>query len=140
MITENDPVPGFYLVRLVKGGPLMPVKIEWKMSERVMCDECAGTGQVDVNIAEGVECDGCHGQGLVPTDDDLLLARVGLETYSGFELWLRCAGNDIGLREYNRRMADLVDTHKHARDRPEARPREPVNLATMPPITPGETK
>ena len=140
MITENSPVPGFYLVRLVKDGPVMPVKIHWQTSPRVICDECAGTGLIDVNVAESVECDACHGKGLVPTDDDLLLARVGLETYSAYELWTRCADKPISLAVYNQRMGVIMHAIEHDPRRPEARPREPVNLATLPPITPGEIK
>ena len=141
MISENTPIPGFYTCRLVKNGPLMPVKIHWQTSPRVMCDECNGTGYLDFQNCEAIQCDACHGKGLVPTDDDLLLARVGLEDYSAHEIWLRCAKHPISLFAYNQRMAVIMHAIEHDPRRPEARPREAVNLATLPPITPsGETK
>jgi len=138
-IRQDDPKPGFYLARLGRGKPLMPVMIWGHLAARECCEFCSGRGAyvfAPDTDDPWRECQACNGRGTVPTEDESIKARFGLNDCDPFWIWTRCANKPIGLREYRRRIREVRDAVENDPDRPEARPDSPIELGELPPILP----
>lgn len=126
-IRENDPKPGFYRRRLVRGGPWVPARIWIEPAERVPCDECDGSGRHGF----GPICHACNGEGKVPIHDDLMYCEVNGEPRDPFDQWLWLAGHPITEVEYWQMRgldSELADAAPDAS--------APINLHTLPPAGP----
>lgn len=104
MIPIDQPRPGFYRRRLVKGGPFVAVRIF------VPCPLDPWTGE--------------------PLDRPRVLsATVAGEPADPWRTWTYCAAEPISAQEfrYLERLREIPGT-------PESRPRTPIDLGTMPPV------
>lgn len=104
----EEPQPGWYRTRLVRGGVYVGARI-WLDAER-----CPESGDL--------------------LSDEVLRAEVDGKPADPHDVWMRCADEPVSAEEY----AFLIADRRHARDwrpnDPEATPRAPVNLNSMPPI------
>lgn len=105
--------PGFYKVRLVKGGPWVPVHV-WETGER---DE--ETGEPLEDIDSFIEVNGA----VVPFEKaDFHAERINLH------------GVPIDRAEFEYRRDTRRWAEAYAPDVPEARPQEAIDLNKVPPI------
>ena len=123
-IRENDPIPGYYRRRLVRGGPWVAARIWVERAQREPCDECAGAG-----------CYTCKGEGEVPIHDDLLYCQVNGEPRDPFAEWTWLAGQPIGEDEYRLMMARGAWDRNYAPASPGANPAQTIDhLRIRPPF------
>ncbi|HVI92319.1 MAG TPA: hypothetical protein VM659_28775 [Dongiaceae bacterium] len=111
----STPTPGLYKMRIIKRGPWVPVKIEFRPSR-------------DSETSELLD------------RSPSFHALLGDEDVPIDKVWPWCAGEPIPEAEYNWRVALRQWAIKHAPDEPEATPRKPVDLRQMPPIFGGSRK
>jgi hypothetical protein len=105
----DQPQPGCFLVRLVKGGPRVPARI------------FVGP-PLDPETLEEMD------------RPPVLRATVaGERSHDPYLVWT-WKREPIDESEYRWRLATLEWAMQHAPDSPEANPRRPIRLATMPPI------
>lgn len=104
----NDPIPGHYLRRLVRNGPLVPVKIYYVDGDRDDDGELMS--------------------------DQLLCCEVAGDRADPFLQWLYCAGHATTEEDYNYRMAILRHVQEHEPDAPERTPTVAVDLSRMKPL------
>lgn len=103
----DRPCEGHWLVRLVKGGPLVPARIA-----RVQTTHDPVTGE--------------------PMDrSPHWHAEIAGEVVAVDDVWHR-RGQPITEAEYRYRLADMAWAAEHAPTEPVARPRQRVDFATMP--------
>lgn len=106
MALLNSPEPGYYRRRMVRGGPLIPVRIYYSNPE------IDGAGKLK--------------------EDETLLALVGLDTpANAFDLWTYVAGNPISEDEYNFLIAQLKHKQQHEPNDPLNTPQAPVDFGSM---------
>jgi hypothetical protein len=111
------PTPGLYALRLVRGGPLVAVRI-WHGAAVIAGEEqdrapgwyCEIDGRTDRWDKEQ--------QCLVPLEID--------------RAWPFCARRPIPQRDYLYMLEHARWTREHRPDDPKARPREPVDFHTLP--------
>lgn len=104
----DRPVPGWYRRRLVKGGPWVPVLI-WQR-----CPLDPETGE--------------------PLDrPPVLLCLVDGEEADALDQWTWVAGNRITRADYDLMTRQAAWDRIYDPDAPAARPREAVDLRTLPP-------
>ena len=107
-VHEDEPQSGFYRMRLVKGGPFVPVAI-W-IDKQV--DEV--TGEL--------------------TDDERLVALANGKTADPTRVWSFCARHPITEEDYR----DFIEVQEwashHSPDHPAANPYRPLNLLDMEPV------
>ena len=101
-IHHDDPQPGHYKMRLVSGGPWLPVIIWWHKADR---DEAG-----DLMEDEGLECE-IDGKRVDP-----------------YARWVSVARHPIGKLEFKRLSALRQWAADHAPDDPYAAPDQPVDL------------
>lgn len=104
----NDPIPGHYVRRLVRGGVLVPVRIFYIDGDRDDDGELMS--------------------------DQLLCCEVAGERRCPFTEWMYVAGHEITEDDYNYRMAILRHVQEHEPDAPERTPNAPVDLSKMKPL------
>ncbi len=100
------PAPGFWLLRQVKGGPLVPAAI-------VVLRTTAEPDEPD-NIMDR---------------SPFIAAFIAGEPVGLDDVWFR-RGEAITKREYEFRVADLRWAQQHAPDEPQAQPRKRIDLMT----------
>jgi len=100
----NDPQPGHWMVRLVRGGPYVPAKIE-----RINHEPGNPANKLDTG--------------------PVLLALIGGEPVDPLEIWHR-RGRAIGAAEYAYQLEDYLWCRAHAPDEPKANPRTPIDPLT----------
>jgi hypothetical protein len=116
-LLTSEPEPAYLKLKLRRGGPWVPAII-WRPCPLILPDPLDET-------APGPE-DWC-----MPTDRARpLRARIGDDEVSPLEVWGR--GPRIDVVEYRWRLALRNWAVNHAPAQPEARPKEPVDLAKLP--------
>lgn len=111
-MTECDPanpglpIDGFYIMRLVKRGPWVPVRIWFGSS---------------FDPATGEWCDRSY----------LWRCCIDGEQRNIWEAWPACSGEPITAAEYRYRRQRSLHMRQHEPDQPEARPRRPVDYGTV---------
>lgn len=113
----HQPKPGFYLLRTVKGGPLVPARITYEPTRDPETGE-----PLDRSWYWRAEI---AGKQLADPAIDFLEAKVD-------QVWWR--GKPIGLAEFRYRMDSLAWARQHDEHAPEARPYEPIDLNSSPPV------
>lgn len=101
----NDPQPGYFKRRLVKGGVFVPAKI-W--------------------IDQEVDAQG----ELVA--DEVLLCEVAFRRRDPFEEWFWIAPNPISLEEFRRMIATIDHADRHLPNAPELDPRRKIDWLRKP--------
>lgn len=104
-----DPLPGYYRRKLVKGGVWVPVHI-W--------------------IEDGDRCP----ETCALMSDQIIRCTLAGEAADPFAEWLHCCDQPISRAEHDYLLAVLRHAAEHAPHMPEAQPRRPIDLSTMPPI------
>lgn len=105
----DTPTAGFYAMRLVRNGPLVPVRIWYGPPHDPVTGE-----ELDRSHRYQAELGG------KPTDVD--------------RVWPWCAKHPIDEAEYRYMLGVSQWAAEHAPKEPEAQPRQPVDLGTMKPI------
>lgn len=112
---SDEPQPGHYKTRLVRGGPYVPVRIHW------------GSPVIDGEEQDRaprwlVTVDGATD--FVETGDAGYRCRVPLDVW---RYWPWCGKHPIGEPEYRYLIDKAKWAKEHAKDRPEAHPRKAVD-------------
>lgn len=110
LITANDPIPGHYKRRLVKGGPMVPARIY------VIDGDRDQDGELDSD--QTLACEVWDERGPVRQDP--------------FDQWSYLAGNPITEAEFKSMTA--VFRWAAGTSAPEGKPSEPVDLVAAAPI------
>lgn len=116
------PVAGHYAIKLVRGGPRVPVRIWFGLP-----------------IIDGEEQDRAHGwfvevdgrTNRVERDDEGYRCSVPLSVES---VWPFCAKDPITEAEYRFLIAHAAWARDYAPEHPKASPREPVDFSTLLPF------
>lgn len=120
-ITGDQPVAGFYKVRLVRGGPVVPVRIYWG---RAIID---GEEQ-DRGFDWRCEIDGRTDRWERDDDTDYR-CRVPLEVDRA---WPWCAREPVTVAEYQFLVSHAAWAKEHQPEHPKASPRKAVDFHTLP--------
>lgn len=112
----NNPIPGHYLVKLVRNGPDVPVRI------RRTCHCTIHGGSANAPHDWRDDCD------RYPP----IAAEIAGEPVPVERVWPGAAKKPIDAKEFHYRMAVRAWAIQHAPDSPEANPRQPVDLNRMP--------
>lgn len=128
-LKSGQPEPGFYRMRLVKGGPWVPVRIWLEDGERERCEVCGGAGAVPEQSAEGYTgrervCSQCGGDGTLLVSDQVLRAKVGDQERDPLKIWTFLW--DITEEEYNFLLSRARWATAHNPTAPEANPKRPI--------------
>lgn len=110
-MTSDTPHPGFYKMRLVKGGPFVPCRVWFNEPER---DEAGDL-----------------------MDDECLMMSINGEFINGQlmgERWIWLMGNPISEAEYRFMLDDAEHAKEWRRDDPKATPTKAIDLHNMKPI------
>jgi hypothetical protein len=126
-VQVSEPREGYFKTRLVNSGMWVAVRIwfgspiidgeEQDRSPRWCCEVDGRTGRNDYD-------DEGNRLGTVPLDPIL------------DEVWVHCAGRPISRNEYGFLRKRAAWARQHAPEHPAAKPRQPINLRKLPPVTP----
>lgn len=105
----DQPQPGYYKTKLVRGGPWVPARIWWEPP----LDPVTGE--------------------LLDRPPMLLAERAG-KPVDPYELWPHVAGREISEAEYRYLVDDAAWCQEWAPHEPQARPRERVDLNELQPL------
>jgi len=100
------PQQGYYKSRLVKRGPLVPVRI-WSCQ------------LVDIETGDLMA-------------DEEFMATAGGKSQDPYQIWSYCCDKPISEADYWHMVRDAAWCREHAPDDPAANPRQPVNMLTAP--------
>jgi len=103
------PVAGFYAMKLVRGGVLVPVRVWFGSS---------------FDPADGTWCDRSH----------CWRACVDGEQVSIWKAWPYCSGRPISEAEYRHMRSMSAHATEHETWMPEAQPMKRIDLSSLPPI------
>jgi len=103
----DRPVPGYYLLKLTKGGAEIPARIWWCLT-RHEPDEPS-------NLMDRAP---------------FIAAEIAGDIVAVHEVWLR-RGRYISRSEYEFRMADLAWAREHAQDEPQVNPKRAIDWLTV---------
>ncbi len=108
-IDINEPKPGFYRRRLVRGGPWVPALIFWEY------------GDVDDESGHKLS-------------DDVLHCYVNGQKRNPYTEWVFLGGQPITEAEYRFMVDDAAHARAHRQSDPKATPDQPIDLGKMDPI------
>jgi hypothetical protein len=105
----DQPEPGYFFTRFVRGGPKVPARIWWSIA-------------TDPETGESLD------------RSPMLLAEIGGQPTDPFSLWPRVCGQAIPKAEFDFLTAQADWCSRYAPHEPAANPNQPINLAELPPI------
>lgn len=105
--TSDVPRAGYYLVRLVRGGPWCPARIYFGQPHDPVTGEILDRSY-------------------------RMVAEVNGEPHDVYRIWPYCAGDEIDKAEYDYRIADRDWCVQFDSTAPQANSRSPINIDDLP--------
>lgn len=119
---SDEPIPGYYMTRLVRGGPFVPVRIHF--GAPILDNEEQDRAPIWVVTVDGKT-------DREETGPEGYKCRVALDVY---QYWPFCGRFRITQGEYEYMLAKSRWVKEYAPDRPEASPREVVDFNSRKPV------
>jgi hypothetical protein len=127
-IILNEPQPGFYRTKDVRGGVWIAVKIE-DHSPREDCPVCGAAG---FEYTPGDPCGECNGTGSILVGDEEFKAWKGGREVNIDSVWPYAAAHPITEQEYDYLLGRQTYAEVRDPEAPEANPKEVVDILKAP--------